>query len=424
MSLLLGLWKTKVIAAGLGVDASGLVGQVSLVTGFGAVIAFFGLWATAARSIFQNFRNDNPETARSVATLFYVVAIALTATVIFIILGGTWLLDILGINFLVGGSLGLAGLVASSALYSFATVWWRARGESSRFLVWTISGATISLVVTLLAARIDDLDLAVIALGVGFALPALMWLVLDVGPFIYRNFHVLGFRRQAVFTDFKVGSIGVLLQLSKMGSDIGSRAIVTASLGFVANGLVQPYFLYATVFLPQFIAILQTQLIQALALADGRELADKIILRIVAVLVFFAMALSLTSHLFVDLFFSPAFRDGAGVLAMGSWAEVTRWLGMVLAAVLIAGKRASVVAIAAPVCAVIRIFTVELTEGFLDIYAVALSGAVEGLVFSAACTIAARRFGYLHARASVALIGTSGLMFLMALLVGVIYAHW
>ena len=423
VSLLTGLYKTKLIANGFGVATSGFIGQLSMVTAFGSTVAFFGLWATAARIIHNAHQEENSETISAVASLFYVVAVATMVIVVTVIGGGQWLLDILGLASLPGGVWSLAALICVSALYSFATVWWRARKQAIQFFGWTGLGCVVSTLMTQVASLQGNVTLAVMALIVTFGMPVIGWLCFDILKFARTNFFSLKFNASSVAFVTRGGGGGTLLQLSRMGSDVAARGIVVAQLGQAANGIVQPYYLYATVFMPQFIAVVQTQIIQATGLAEGKKQVESGIVQMVLSLVGFAAILTVLAPTFVRLFFSDEFSSGAGVLAMGGWSEINKWTGMVLAAVLIAGGNAAYVAIGAMLLSLGKVAMVYFLSGWLGVTSLAASSAIESFFFVSMCIFLIYRTGVLSRRSCIFLLIGSCEFFGASILTGVWYAY-
>lgn len=332
VSVLGGLARTKIVAVGLGVYASGALGQASSVVTVVGLVSSLGLWAVAAREFSSGGIKD---LHRSGAVLI-VVGSASALAMLVVLIAGAGLLETLGLVWPFG-AVTIASIAMMSGFANVAPVWWRSRRRGGTALLVTGTAQIVATTLCIVAVSADSLLPLALALLSTFAVPALAFLVLEVIPRFSRLITREAMRPNLIRLIVAGGLVGMLTVATRSVSDLVSRVMVINSFGEVANGLTQPYYAYTAVLLPQFVSIMSTLTIVSWKL--GATAVTRQVLRAVALLVVLAAVFATFAQQIVTLLFSSAFLDGAPLLAWGAAADTGKWLAAILLSVLVAANR-------------------------------------------------------------------------------------
>ena len=321
-TLIGGLTRNKLIASGLGVEATGIVAQYSsLATTLGA-LAFFGLWNVAAR----DFRAEADAEVRPLSS--GVVTIVLAASVVsalITLVAAAPLLELSGISRYSFYPLALVAMTGFTPMMNLATLTWRATNRPKK-ASWTfLSSNAASIGAMAFAVSGRSIPLALAASVLPIAIPALTFLLSDVIPLLKRRILALRTRRETYFA--LLHSVpSAINSLFRPFTDVTMRAIMMSSAGLAAAGLAQPIFLYSAVLFPAFTAIQFNGLAAAFnpqtgVTADFNSKARKGLV----VVSLASVAAAALSPVLIHQLFSEEFAETTGPFAMMALAELARW---------------------------------------------------------------------------------------------------
>ncbi|WP_404431346.1 hypothetical protein LG299_14180 [Microbacterium lacus] len=305
----------------------------------------------------------------------------------------------------------IAVAALASGIAGMANVWWRANNRGLECLFVTTGTNVLATAAVAVGALRNDMSWVAGSFVLGFALPAAYFVIVNILPKL-RGLLAARSRLNATISALLVsGAVGIVSTAGRSVSDLIARASLVSAEGVSANGLAQPYYIYTSVLVPQVISIMIALIITAHV--TGLKDPEREILKGVVALLAFAALVSLFADQLIGLAFSSDFVDGTPLLVAGSWADVSKWLVVILLAYQLAlGKNTAVLFVSVASLAM-RTGLVYVLIPALGMIGIAIATAIE----SAGCAIFLIVMTKLRRRTKLAL-GIAVVASLLVVLIG------
>lgn len=327
LTLAFGLLRTKLIAVELGLALSGFAGLLSSLVALTGAVACLGLWSSASKVYSAPALEDE---AAGLTGLLIVASTVLGLLVAVVFAWGK-VPELVGFGSMRPTPVAVGVLTIGSALSGIAIIWWRCRGPWWVLPLIALAGGSASCMLLLLEA-VDPRFRVELSLMVGMSAPSVVWIFVVVRRWALIRLLKAGFDVGYWFAPI-VASLSFLL--ARAGSDLAARSVLIEQSGETANAYLQPYYVYASVLLPQVMSVAMVLFLGVIYSQGGTISLNGSALRFFGLVAAGGVVVAGIPEVFVVLAFSDEFLPGASALRVAGLAECLRWAVIAVVSVVV-----------------------------------------------------------------------------------------